>query len=85
MGGPGVAGRTAWALARSMISALSVGRNFGQRVDCSGMVKTTLFRQWRDLAQDASQQALTGEKIARSVAGLPQGDLLFSATRRPAA
>lgn len=47
-------------------------------VDCSGMVKTTYFANGVILARDASQQALTGEKIAPEAwRDCRKGDLLF--------
>ena len=47
-------------------------------VDCSGMVKTAYFANGVILARDASQQALTGEKIAPEAwRDCRKGDLLF--------
>ena len=47
-------------------------------VDCSGMVKTAYFANGVILARDASQQALTGEKIASEAwRDCRKGDLLF--------
>lgn len=47
-------------------------------VDCSGMVKTAYWANGTIIARDASQQALTGEKIAPEMwRTCRKGDLLF--------
>lgn len=46
-------------------------------VDCSGMVKTAYFAGGIVIARDASQQALTGERLARRRPRCLKGDLIF--------